>query len=472
MKRHWILPAAALSLLAAASGCAMTPETICERTAKALAETPVTTMEGGYSCTVTMADAASGIRTDMDLAVDLEERITAAPQTIYMKMDMDISAMGISLPIQTETYCFQQEGTAYTRVGDLWTREELPDAGMDPVMAEALWTDMADKLTLDRETVPVGNAEAYRLSGTLDGTAMQGLLDSVVESMLGAVDRESGQQEPLELMGQMDMSAVAVDTVILVDTESFLPVQEELTIRGLDAALAPLWEGTDTGVSVSIADGMTANITLGYKPVDPIILPEEAEAAAARYERLQQGDPDNGDGTYTIQESGIYLDVRTPEGYTLQESDYDRVLFYNEQTDRAVQYQLYYIEPYSPTLEDVPFLEQQDLYSGDADGVCQVYRMGTTQVADCVWADILTTVHYDPYELTRAYVWTKISDAADGMEYWLMLTVEDGGNNRDTDYEGLNDIGMYAENLALGSPGLPPFGGTSLQESLTDALAA
>lgn len=60
-----------------------------------------------------------------------------------------------------------------------------------------------------------------------------------------------------------------------------------------------------------------------YEPVEPCVLPEGAKEAAEQDQRLQEGNPDNGDGTFTIQERGYYVDVAAPEGYELESSGYD-----------------------------------------------------------------------------------------------------------------------------------------------------
>lgn len=78
-----------------------------------------------------------------------------------------------------------------------------------------------------------------------------------------------------------------------------------------------------------------------YEPQQIPALPAEASAAAAQSERLAQGNPDNGNGTYTIREGSYYMDIVKPEGYELSDSDYDRVEFYNEELDRTVSYQMF-----------------------------------------------------------------------------------------------------------------------------------
>ena len=73
-----------------------------------------------------------------------------------------------------------------------------------------------------------------------------------------------------------------------------------------------------------------------YEPVEPCVLPEGAKEAAEQDQRLQEGNPDNGDGTFAIQERGCYVDVAAPEGYELESSGCDQVNFYNEELDRLV----------------------------------------------------------------------------------------------------------------------------------------
>ena len=78
-----------------------------------------------------------------------------------------------------------------------------------------------------------------------------------------------------------------------------------------------------------------------YEPVEPCVLPEGAKEAAEQDQRLQEGNPDNGDGTFAIQERGCYVDVAAPEGYELESSGCDQVNFYNEELDRLVCYPMW-----------------------------------------------------------------------------------------------------------------------------------
>ena len=98
----------------------------------------------------------------------------------------------------------------------------------------------------------------------------------------------------------------------------------------------------------------------------------DAKEAAEQAQRLLEGNPDNGDGTFTIQESGYYTDITAPEGYVLDYVNYDEVDFYNEELDRKVCYQMW------TTADSNDFLfwdlvnEQETLYCGDADGTGQI----------------------------------------------------------------------------------------------------
>ena len=463
MRHRTILLAAALGLLMTTAGCGMTTETLQQRTAEALAATPATSLEGEYSYTMTLEEPTTGVTVEMDLACTMEETISADPQTVYMKMDMDATVMGVTVPVNMEVYAFSEEGVAYTCLGNVWTKSPLPDTQMDTQTTIDLWDQPADTLTLDRETTPVGESEAYRLSGTVAGDQMQVMLDSLLQSMTGVIEQDTQtgkeQQEAVDLLGKMDLSSISADVVTLIDTETFLPVQQDTTIRGLDQAMAPMMEGLTAGMKVNMPQEMTLHFTLGYEPVEPATLPEGAAESAARYARLLEGDPDNGDGTYTIQESGAYLDVATPDGYLLEDSGYDMVRFRSQADDRTVQYQLYYLPAGVGTLEDVPFLDQQEAYALEPDGVCRAYLAGPTPVGPDSWTDVLATGDYDPYDFTRLYNWTKIAETTDGMEYWLMVIIQDGGNTRDTKPEEMADMNIYYENIAPGDPTQPPFQG-------------
>ena len=85
---------------------------------------------------------------------------------------------------------------------------------------------------------------------------------------------------------------------------------------------------------------MTCDYT-SYEPQEIPALPPQAHVAAEQAARLAEGNPDNGNGIYTIREGNYYMDIATPEGYEVSGMNYDMVTFYSEELDRTVQYQMY-----------------------------------------------------------------------------------------------------------------------------------
>src|SRR5699024_1949344 len=150
---------------------------------------------------------------------------------------------------------------------------------------------------------------------------------------------------------------------------TYLPMRAEISVQGLDEVLAGIMRN---GASLSIQN---ASITVEYdsnEPVEPYVLPEAAKEADVEDQRLLEDNPDNGSGTFTIQESGYYTDITAPEGYVLDYVNYDEVDFYNEELDRKVCYQMW------TTADSNDFLfwdlvnEEETLYCGDADGTGRI----------------------------------------------------------------------------------------------------
>ena len=172
------------------------------------------------------------------------------------------------------------------------------------------------------------------LVGTVAGDALRPLLGNMMGELAGAGQAASDMTEDV-----LDFSTVSADVRMYVNKDTYLPIRMECDVLGLDTVMNDLMDGT--GLSYSVDDFTMVCDYTSYEPQQIPALPAEASAAAAQSERLAQGNPDNGNGTYTIREGSYYMDIVKPEGYELSESDYDRVEFYNEELDRTVSYQMF-----------------------------------------------------------------------------------------------------------------------------------
>ena len=471
MKKLLCLLACSLGLAAAATGCAMSPERLCTRVQQAVAETPATSADMETDITMTFTDPETGIQVDADGSYQITSRVTRDPKASQLSMDAQVEVMGVTVPVTVESYTLVEDGmlTTYTGIDGLWQRFTAQD--IDLQEAAPLWEQPADQLTIDREQDTWNDIPVYCLTGSIPGAQMSDFLHSLMESMTSAADSGAGGQADAELwqaMEQMDLSGVTVDVRTMIDAESYLPLKQKTTIHGMDQAMASVWEALTDGMEIGMPEEYTVTIRLGYDEQEPIILPEEAPAVADRYERLQEGNSDNGDGTYTIQESGVYLDVRPPAGYTVTQNGYDSVSMAADDDDRVVVYQLYICQPG----DDMTMLPVNDEYYLSEQGYF-VFRTGAQTLADGVWMDMMYITDYPLYDQLVTYLCTRITTDEYGNSYWLLVTVFDGGYTRDTLPEGLVDVGSYFDNVALADLTSPSaFGGDASVLDLPEGTQA
>lgn len=81
-----------------------------------------------------------------------------------------------------------------------------------------------------------------------------------------------------------------------------------------------------------------------YEQQAPITLPDGAKEKAAAWAHLLEGNPDNGDGTYTIREGMSLVDIPVPEGFTVANTAYDTLELEQDDNNRKITYMMYYLE--------------------------------------------------------------------------------------------------------------------------------
>ncbi len=123
-----------------------------------------------------------------------------------------------------------------------------------------------------------------------------------------------------------DYSMVTCDIAICVDSETYLPVTVQVDISGLGDVIAAAVDPEEyEQMPIDIPRRMLAYEVESCEPLETIRLPQGAPGV----EGALAVDPSNGDGTFTITEGDLAIDLKTPEGFTVVDSTYDTVLFEN-----------------------------------------------------------------------------------------------------------------------------------------------
>ncbi len=283
-------------------------------------------LQVSVSMDMEMSISAQGITVEMAMNSTTDTKASLEPYASYSNTVMTMDMAGQQTTTDSEVYIVMENDTLVSYVHDnstgQWSRMDS-GMGLDDTMVQYTGYDWmeektAEELILAKDTQIVGGKETYVLSCTLTGEEMQMALNGMsgLEDMLA----ENG-------LGTLDYTALNVPTVYYIDVETYLPVQIEMDIEGMSEMMDRLLSsltgeaeaGTeaDMGIDISKVHAVYSNIS--YEPVEVPALPEEAVMMAAQ----SSFNPDQGDGTYIIQESGAVARVTCPEDFTVTDMTYD-----------------------------------------------------------------------------------------------------------------------------------------------------
>ena len=424
--------AAALAL----SGCgAMTPEKLADKVKKAVEETPYSQMELDLTADMAIGDPTTGIEMDVGIQMDGQIRVSYDPDTMYENLNMTMEMMGVRLPINVEVYILPEDSEmvtyTYTDLDGRWLRQGTGSSDqIGDNRSLALWAMPNENFTIDEEVTELEGTEVICLNGTITGEEVSKALGSLLSGL-----EESGslldegmlmEEEDLTGLDGIDWEKVSAQVTAYVDAKTYLPLRDEFSFSGLDEALNDIVR--ESGATLGIHQVEMSVDYTSYDPVDPCALPEGAKEQAAQNERLLGGNPDNGDGTFTIQEGGYYADILAPEGYELAYTNYDEVDFYSEELDRLVCYQMWT----NDDRNDFFFWDMVDQaayeYTGDMFGP---ERMASIEIVDTAnFSFALDGFSYQgDYAGYNYYAWTNMDE-----EYysWVLVSIYDGGDAMDS----------------------------------------
>lgn len=210
----------------------------------------------------------------LEISAFLDACMSDAPPAAYTDAAVTIRSAETETAIRTSSYLQEEDGAliSYTRIGDAWTRETSALTAAELTAQHTDWSWLADAgLQLDANTQIVGGQKCHVLRCTVSGARLQQALGSM--PFLGGLLADSGL-EPI------DISSVSVPTVYYVDTETWLPLQIEMSICGLDEAAERMFSES-AGLSPDIRIGEVRVVYSGirFDPVDIPAVPETASSA-------------------------------------------------------------------------------------------------------------------------------------------------------------------------------------------------
>lgn len=395
-----------------------TPEQVIEKMQIAMAETPFGKAQLVMDMTMALDAGDLGVQ---EISTTLTNDITISQDPVSGYTTSTVEVSYGDEPVQTfgESYSVVEEGelVSYSHSSGVWMKLSTGQTVEELKSSTSSVNIDINNAVIDESVTELNDRKVICLTTQLSGSSMNGVLDSMLEGI--GLDA-SAMSEAAETVSSFDLSALSCDAKIILDKETYLPISEEVIISGMSDVLAPLYD--TLGMTVDITT-CTATISfLSYEPQDEITLPEGASEKAIAWERLIAGDPENGDGTFTIREGSYLMDITAPEGFELDEKGYDHVYFTRDD-HRQVKYTMHYGSADNFAAEiDSKLNRYGDLPKNISRE--QMTLDGSNFTFNC---DIIG-VDWSSYEEGLTYAWAELG--SDGVAtYYLFVEITDGFND-------------------------------------------
>lgn len=343
-----------MALILSMSGCGKPekPDEIWAACQKASAGVQCTKMDTDLSMGFSMGYSALG----SDYSVRTEAKASGVTTTTLepfssltdMTLDMSVSGPGVGdqqFSTESQVYTLAEDGeiVSYTKSDGIWLRSETGLKQEDMLQYADAVQGAADLTFQKDESVTEWDGKsAVCLTTTVTGDAVQTLLDTAMQALSAEVP---------QTFGDLDLAALTCQMRVYIDTKTWLPLAQEMTVTGMDELLNDAL--ASGGVEMEM-DTCTVTVRyLSFEPQEPIQLPEGVKEKAQKWGRLLDGNPDNGDGTYTIRDGLVMADVATPEGMEGCGFGTEKASFMPEDGSWYVAYTIY-----SQPVDDPVFTER------------------------------------------------------------------------------------------------------------------
>lgn len=281
MKKIKIL-AAGLIAAAALSGCGgkVTTESLLkdanEKTSKAESLQMSMTMDLQANIAIT------GLSMDLGMNMELDADVINEPALMHAKGNVAIEMLGQSEKVDLEMYS-EQDGNksiVYSKSDDSgWVREEN-DKVTD--IAQLYSADdipnMVEVLELAAETETINRIECYKLSGEISGDQMQGLFDTMMESM-----------NDNDMMSDFSFGDSNIPIEYYIAKADKYPVKMTVDMKDImekalkdsmgDSFQESMGLGEDVSVEIGVENCLVEVQFLSFDSVSEIKIPEEAKSA-------------------------------------------------------------------------------------------------------------------------------------------------------------------------------------------------
>lgn len=307
-----------------AAGCGeMTAEKLAKKTNEAIEGKQITYAEMEMDLETSYAMSVMGMNVNMDMVMgtDLDMWVNADPFAGYSEGHLTMNVMGqdIDTEIKAHTVIEDEQIVAYNYVGmtDSWSRE---DTGLSSsqyeeflLTAPSIGSDSME-FTMDEETTDLDGKEVYVLHLNYNGEDVEKILS------------ETASFNAMMDIPENSMDNITVPATAYIDAKTFLPVQLEMDIEGMEefvnAMMAQELEGLDeyaedSDISVEVGKCHVVMKNFSYDAQDIPDVPQEAKDTIALAEALENADTTLPDGRYLLKYEGNAVALSEIDGYTV-----------------------------------------------------------------------------------------------------------------------------------------------------------
>lgn len=340
MKKIKILLAAGFMGIAL-TGCGMNAEKLVDEMAAATEGKQMT--QATTTMEMDMNMEAEGVSMDMSMDMVMDVQASNDPYASYTNMETTVDVAGQQTSEVIQLYSIEEDGAlvnyVYTESTDSWEKQDL-GMSMDDIASQTadynwlLEKAKSEELTLEEDAQTVNGKEVYVMNCTLEGEEIQKAFEGI-GSMTDMFEQAG--------MGEIDFTALSVPTTYYIDKETFLPVKMEMDIEGMDEMMDELLANMfaqaemETELNFSISKLHAVYDNIGYDAIEVPEVPKEALIIANQ----ESYNPDKGDGTYVIQESGDAMKITVPDGWTVAEMGYDTVTLQRDDKKRSAVFTMH-----------------------------------------------------------------------------------------------------------------------------------
>lgn len=317
-------------------------------------------IEASYSMDISGAD----LTLDLSMSMDMKEYVNADPFKGYMEGTIHLAMLNQDIDSDMKIYMKEEDGGistyTYTGINDEWTHtngdfdlKEYKKLLEQDTVSRLFTGTETNAITMEEETSVLDGTEVYVLRGNFMGEDVKNLL--------------SGAGASLFMNENMDFDTsfedISVPMICYVDTATYLPLQIEMDIEGMETIVNQMLEselgeleGTeDLGLEISVSTCHMVMKNFSYDPQEIPEVPSDAIDAIAFREALENVGTMLADGSYVLKSGSTALKLSVPDGFMAQDTADGTVSMVSSDGYRLVTYSLVpelYVEESLSTILD------------------------------------------------------------------------------------------------------------------------